>query len=60
MNTILNVTVTLPRTQNNQLDTAHMTVETESTETADYCMFLSPLVGILNDIRLSETGFKGA
>lgn len=60
MNTILNVTVTLPRTPNNQLDTANMTIEAESTEPADYCLFLSPLVGILNDIRLSENGFKDA
>lgn len=57
---IKNITITLPRTPNNQLDTSGATVQADSTESADYCMFLSPLVAILNDIRLSETEFKGA
>lgn len=55
---IRNITITLPRTQNNQLDTSGATVQAERVESADYCVFLGPLVAILNDIRLSETGLK--
>lgn len=55
---IRNITITLPRTQNNQLDISGAVVQANSTETADYCMFLNPLVAILNDIRLTEMGLK--
>lgn len=55
---ISTVTITLPRTPNNQLDTSSATVQAASTESADYRVFLGPLVAILNDIRLSETGLK--
>lgn len=52
------VTITLPRTPDNKLNTTDIAIQTENAEPADYCMFLNPLVAILNDIRL--TGFKGA
>lgn len=58
---INNVTVTLPRTLNNQLDTSQVTIQAQNVKETDICLFLNPLVAFLNDIHMSErTGFKDA